>query len=236
MKQKPTAHPREFNKETAMLAIFDEYNTEKSGTLIPLPLTKKWEIESAKEIAEPLMAEIYTESGKQKGVLVLSRHKTSECSHSEFAHISVYVFAFNGSEWIFEKGKKDITEGGDGNCNPPPTKLIAIGDNQYAIASESGFRTQGVTTSIVSILSLSDAKIAIIGNFSLLSEEDYEGNYQGDEDPASSPVKFFSQKDKGHYAIEHRGKCFTRIGTAEYKEETGKQSCKSGTLVSTYGK
>jgi hypothetical protein len=68
-----SARPAVLNGETAMLAIFGAYNSEHKGTLVPVRLTRTWDITHATVLATPMLTAIYREGPAEKGVLVVQR-------------------------------------------------------------------------------------------------------------------------------------------------------------------
>lgn len=57
------AKPREFTADTAMEAIFCEYDRAQQGTLLPLPATRGWQLGKASQLAIPHLTRTYSESG-----------------------------------------------------------------------------------------------------------------------------------------------------------------------------
>src|SRR5262249_51743534 len=117
-----SARPAVFNSHTAMLAVYGEYSEQHKGTLIPIKYTGTWEMKNANVLATPIVTAIYREHGVRKGVIAIQRQAIFDGeiveSHAAMAEISVYVFTYNGKEWVFEKGKQKVTEAGT-NGNAP---------------------------------------------------------------------------------------------------------------------
>ncbi|MFZ6734385.1 hypothetical protein ACO0LG_20815 [Undibacterium sp. Ji42W] len=124
------AKPQVFNADTAMLAIFGTYNEKQHGVLLPEKNTASWDMGQADILATVLLVDIYTEAGKKKAVLVVQRQQilggVVEESHATAPVISVYVFAYNGKQWLFEKGKKEVAAYG-ANGMAPMASLIRLG-------------------------------------------------------------------------------------------------------------
>ncbi|WP_423019502.1 hypothetical protein [Undibacterium sp. Di27W] len=155
------AKPEVFNADTAMLAIFGTYNQKQQGVLLPEENTVQWDMKQADTLVRPLLVASYTEAGKQKGVLAMQRQQLLEGaainSHATSAMISVYIFAYDGKQWIFEKGKKEVTEAGAFG-EAPGGRLIRLGQDKYGLLFSGGDVHQGYTNDYAFIISLSDAK------------------------------------------------------------------------------
>lgn len=163
------AKPKQFNKDTAMEAIFCEYNREHGGTLIPLKNTANWDAKNSETLATPILAATYKEGNVQKGVLALQRQMLestgeSVMSHGQQAIISVYVFKFDGTSWVFEKGKMNATEAGT-HGHAPGGRLAKIGPEKYGLIFEGGWTGQGYDISYAFIINLSEQTILDAGNF-----------------------------------------------------------------------
>jgi len=164
-----SAKPKQFNKDTAMEAIFCEYNREHGGTLLPLENTRSWDIRSSDTLVTPILTATYLEGNVQKGVLALQRQmleSTGEpvASHGQQATVSVYVFRFDGERWVFEKGKTTATEAGTYG-SAPDGRLAKIGPDKYGILFEGGWAGQGYFTSYALIVNLSGQTILEAGAF-----------------------------------------------------------------------
>ncbi|MFZ6656621.1 hypothetical protein [Undibacterium sp. TJN19] len=157
------AKPEVFNADTAMLAIFGTYNDQHKGVLLPEQTTQNWDVAQADTMATALFTATYTEAGRKMAVLALQRQQMFEGvveeSHATAAVISVYVFAFNGQQWVFEKGKKEVTEAG-AHGNAPGGKLIRLGQDRYGLLFKGGDIHQGYTNDYAFVISLSDPKPA----------------------------------------------------------------------------
>lgn len=163
------ARPKQFNKDTAMEAVFCEYNRAHGGTLIPLENTAQWDISSSDTLATPLITATYQEGNSSKGVLAVQRQMlepTGEpvSSHGQGAIISIYVFKHDGTSWVFEKGKKNATEAGTWG-NAPSGKLAKIGPEKHGLVFESSWVGQGYIVSSAFIMALSEKEISVVGDF-----------------------------------------------------------------------
>ncbi|MFZ6677341.1 hypothetical protein [Undibacterium sp. Tian12W] len=158
------AKPQVFNADTAMLAIFGTYNEKQHGVLLPEKNTASWDIGQADTLATALLADTYTEAGKKKAVLVVQRQQVLggvvEESHATAPVVSVYVFAYNGKQWLFEKGKKEVAAYG-ANGMAPMASLIRLGQDKFGLLFEGGDMHQGYTNDYAFIVSLSDVKPVI---------------------------------------------------------------------------
>lgn len=158
------AKPEVFNADTAMLAIFGTYNEKHHGVLLPEKNTTAWEMGQADTLATALLVDTYTETGKKKAVLVVQRQQildgAVEESHATAPLVSVYIFAFNGKQWVFEKGKKEVAAYG-ANGVAPMASLIRLGQDKFGLLFEGGDMHQGYTNDYAFIVSLSDAKPVI---------------------------------------------------------------------------
>ncbi len=163
--EKKSARPTVFNRDTAMLAVYGEYNEQHKGTLGPVQYTNSWDMKNASVLATPIMAATYTEGGIRKGVIAIQRQTILNGevvdSHATAAGISVYVFAFNGKEYVFEKGKQTVTEAGAHGSAPGGT-LIKIGRDKYGLLFEGGDIHQGFTNDYTFIISLSTPTPAVV--------------------------------------------------------------------------
>ncbi|MFZ6746566.1 hypothetical protein ACO0LC_25310 [Undibacterium sp. JH2W] len=164
------AKPEVFNADTAMLAIFGAYNQKQQGVLLPEKNTMQWDIKQADTLATPLLVATYTEAGKNKGVLVIQRQQildgVVEVSHATSAMISVYVFTYDGKQWVFEKGKKEVTAAG-AHGEAPGGSLIRLGQDKYGLLFEGGDVHQGYTNDYAFIISLSDVKLLKVLDLSM---------------------------------------------------------------------
>jgi hypothetical protein len=155
------ARPEVFNANTAMLAIFGTYNDKQQGVLLPEKNTAQWNVKEADTLATALLVATYTEAGKHKGVLAIQRQQildgVVEQSHATSAMISVYVFAYNGKQWIFEKGKKEVVESG-AYGEAPGGSLMRLGKDKYGLLFKGGDVHQGYTNDYAFLISLSEVK------------------------------------------------------------------------------
>ena len=155
------AKPVVFNADTAMLAIFGTYNEKQHGVLLPEANTSKWNMKGAETLATALLTATYEEGGKKKAVLALQRQDILEGevveSHATAPVISVYIFAHDGKQWVFEKGKKEVTSAGS-HGSAPGSKLIRLGQDKYGLLFEGGDVHQGYTNDYAFLISLSDVK------------------------------------------------------------------------------
>jgi hypothetical protein len=153
-----TARLKVFNQDTAMLLIFGEYNIEHQGTLIPVKknYTNSWNRKEVHELARPILCVTYNEGDIKKGVIVIERQLAFKC-HACTAIISVYVFMYNGSEWVFENGKKEVTDAGAWG-EAPGCELIKIGDRKYGILFEGSYSGQGTTDYNAFIIAISESE------------------------------------------------------------------------------
>lgn len=160
-----SARPTVFNRDTAMLAIYGEYNQQHKGTLIPVRYTSSWDMKNAGVLATAIVAATYTENAAQKGVIAIQRQKIFDGevvdSHAAEAEISVYIFAYNGKEWVFEKGQQRVTKAG-AHGSAPDGRLIRIGRDQYGLLFEGGDIHQGITNDYAFIISLGEAVPAVV--------------------------------------------------------------------------
>lgn len=165
-----------------MLAIFGAYDEKRGGTLLPVTLTKGWKIENANGLATPLSVDLYEETGKRKGVLAVQIQSVREGevdeSHVSAAEVSVYVFGFNGSNWVFEKGKKSVIKTG-AYGKAPGNRLIRIGDAKFGLLFEGGDVHQGYFDQYASMISLGEPKIAAV--FDASTGHDNSGACTDDE-------------------------------------------------------
>lgn len=88
---------------------------------------------------------------------------TIDESHVAGAGISVYVFVYNGKEWMYEHGKKLVKEaaseaGAYGHA--PDGRLIKLGPDKYGLLFEGGDMHQGYTNDYAFIISISESSIA----------------------------------------------------------------------------
>ena len=164
------AKPEVFNTDTAMLAIFGVYNGRQQGVLLPEKNTAQWNMKEADTLATALLVATYAEAGKQKGVLAIQRQQildgVVEQSHATGAMISVYIFAYNGKQWIFEKGKKEVVESG-AHGEAPGGSLIRLGKDKYGLLFNGGDVHQGYTNDYAFIISLSGPKPVKVLNLSM---------------------------------------------------------------------
>ncbi|PXX40364.1 hypothetical protein [Undibacterium pigrum] len=155
------AKPEVFNADTAMLAIFGTYNDKQQGVLLPEKNTAQWNMKEADTLATALLVATYTEAGKKKAVLAIQRQQildgVVEQSHATGAMISVYIFAYNGKQWVFEKGKKEVVESG-AHGEAPGGSLIRLGQDKYGLLFAGGDVHQGFTNDYAFIISLSEPK------------------------------------------------------------------------------
>jgi hypothetical protein len=162
------AKPKSFNKHTAMEAIFCEYNRTQGGTLLPLKYTQAWNAKKAETLATPILAATYRENGVRKGVIAIQRQMLENgepyMSHATTAVISVYVFKHDGSTWVFEKGKRAVTNAG-AHGFASGGKLVKLGQEKYGLWFEGGDIHQGYTTDYAFIIALSESKIRHFGAF-----------------------------------------------------------------------
>lgn len=165
--------PAIFDKDSAMLAVFGEYNPEKQATLIPKRLTDQWDMTQAEELATPLMLTTYAEGGQRKGVLVVQRQMILDGevvdSHSQPATISVYIFHQQGRRWYYEKGNKQVVDVGSYG-QAPEGRFIKLGDDNYGILFHGGYANMGYITEFALIVGLSDASIKELGSFDMGEE------------------------------------------------------------------
>jgi hypothetical protein len=163
------AKPATFDKDTAMAAIFCEYDRAKGGTLLPVQHTRTWNLAKAETLATPLLASTYREGGIEKGVLIVQRQMLDESevvdSHATAAVVSIYIFKRAGARWEFEKGSKEALEAG-ANGHAPFPEIIRIGDDKFAAWFEGGDIHQGYSNNSAYLVSLTDS-IAPIGEFDL---------------------------------------------------------------------
>ena len=164
------AEPKHFNSDTAMEAIFCKYNREHGGTLLPLKNTAQWNAKNATILATPILAVTYRENGEHKGVLAVQRQQMLEetgepvISHAQSAIISVYVFKYNGSRWVFEKGKMEVSDAGSYG-SAPDGKLVKLGPEKYGLWFEGSYTGQGYSNDFAFIINLSAKKVLETGNF-----------------------------------------------------------------------
>lgn len=177
-----SARPAIFNEETAMLAVYGEYSAQHKGTLIPVEYTGAWDMANAEVLATPIMVGTYVENGVEKGVIAVQRQMIVQgeaaWSHGSKAEIAVYVFAYNGKEYVFEKGKRDVTEAGAWG-SAPGGRLIRIGRDKYGLLFEGGYTTQGEAQDYAFIIGLSDGTPAVAVEF------DTRGSYNAEESDKS---------------------------------------------------
>lgn len=173
------ARPVVFNGDTAMEAIFCEYDRAHRGTLLPLSATAGWQIGKADYLATPHFATTYLEGGVRRGVLVVQRQSVFDGrvadSHATPAGISVYVFRHDGSRWVFEKGRRDVKEDGSNGIAPTP-RLVRLGDHRMGLWFEGGAFAMGAGVTYVWVASLSDEDIPILGEFTTAEND---GNHCG---------------------------------------------------------
>lgn len=162
------AKPKSFNKHTAMEAIFCEYNRTQGGTLVPLKHTQAWNAKQAETLATPILAATYRENTTRKGVVAIQRQMLENgepyMSHATAPIISVYVFKHDGSRWVFEKGKREVSNAG-AHGFAPGGKLVKLGREKYGLWFEGGDIHQGYTNDYAFIIALSDSKVRQIGTF-----------------------------------------------------------------------
>jgi hypothetical protein len=154
-----SARPTLFTEGTAMRAIFGTYNIAQKGTLIPVGNTAAWNVKGAEVLATPMLAVTYDDSGVEKGVLVIQRQTVMAGgevvdSHATTAEISVYVFAREGPEWVFEKGKQVVAAAG-AHGNAPNGRLLRIGDGKFGLLFEGGDVHQGYTNDYAILIDIS---------------------------------------------------------------------------------
>lgn len=156
-----TAKPEVFNADTAMLAIFGTYNEKQHGVLLPEKNTRNWDMKEADTLATALLTATYTEGGRKKAVLAVQRQQildgVVEESHATAAQISVYIFAHDGRQWVFEKGKKEVATAGS-HGSAPGSRLIRLGQDKYGLLFEGGDVHQGYTNDYAFLIALSDTK------------------------------------------------------------------------------
>jgi hypothetical protein len=163
------AKPKVFNKASAMLAIFCEYDAEHDGTLIPVRFTKDWQTRGARVLATPLLVATYHERGIRKGVLAVQRQDLDEdgepiMGHAVSATISIYVFREQEESFVFEKGARNATATG-AHGTAPGGRLMRLGTDRTGIWFEGGDVHQGYTNDYALVFSLSDPSIVHLGTF-----------------------------------------------------------------------
>ena len=171
-----------FTPATAMLAVFGAYDDLRGGTLLPVNLTKTWEIKNATVLLSPLIANTYEESGRTKGVLAVQRQIVEggevEDAHAAPAEISVYVFSFNGNEWLFEKGEPKVIKAGSFGI-APKGQLVRIGDEKFGLLFEGDDMHHGYKNEYKFLVAISEPTIGVI--FDEPTGEDNMGQCSDDE-------------------------------------------------------
>lgn len=164
------AKPSVFNGVTAMRAIFCYYNAKHGGTLLPRVYTAGWKERDAQMLATPLVVATYEEGGKRKGVLAVQRQMidvetgTPDTTHAEQPVISVYVFGYNGTQWVYEKGKKDVTEAGTFGV-APEGRLVRLGRDKHGLWFDGSDTDQGNNGEYAFIIDLSTPRPAVSSTF-----------------------------------------------------------------------
>lgn len=192
------AKPTTFDKQTAMAAIFCDYNGEKGGTLLPVEHTKSWNLSRAESLATPMLVSTYVEAGVERAVLVVQRQSIFESdivsSHATSAVVSVYVFKHTAGRWQFEKGAKEALDAG-ANGMAPSVELVKLGDTKFGLWFEGGDIHQGYTNAYAYIVTLSTPKIAEVAHLDM-----GQGNPGACED---DPKKAF---DGSHKCWDYEGR------------------------------
>jgi len=162
------ARPALFNGDTAMEAVFCQYDRGHGGTLLPLAATRGWRLERAEQLATPILAETYVEGGVRKGVLVVARQPLVggevADSHGTTVDLSVYVFRRAPDHWVYEKGSKTLASDGSWG-SPPGVRLVRLGEASFGLWWESGWTGQGYSMGTISIASLSQGVPEVLGRF-----------------------------------------------------------------------
>ena len=207
------AKPKLFTKDTGMEAIFCEYNREHGGTLIPLINTAKWDAMNSDTLVTPTLAATYKVGNMQKGVLVLQRQMLERngepvSSHGQTAIISVYVFNFDGTSWVFEKGKLNVTEAGSWG-EAGGGSLAKIGPDKYGLFFNSAGSGQGYDESGAFIIDLSEKNFLVAGSFTF--SESNSGTCSDDPKEQEDSIvacwsydgkpEFISMQDSPHYML-----------------------------------
>lgn len=201
--------PAIFDKDSAMLAVFGEYNPAKQGTLIPKRLTDQWDLAQAEELATPLMLTTYAEGGQRKGVLVVQRQMILDGevvdAHSQPVTISVYIFKQKGRRWYYEKGNQQVVEVGSYG-QAPEGRFIKLGDDNYGILFYGGYANMGYVTEFALIVGLSDASIKELGSF----DTGEENSGTCDDEAAASETSDLPE-------------CWSYRGELSFLRETGEE-------------
>lgn len=161
----------------------------------------------------PTLAATYKEGNVQRGVLVLQRQmleSTGEplSSHAQPATISVYIFKFDGTNWVYEKGKKNVLEAGSWG-NAPGGSLAKIGSEKYGLYFNTGWGGQGYHSSGAFIININDKNFIEAGNFNL--SEDNSGTCSDDPKEQDGSIvacwgykgetEFISKPDAVYYML-----------------------------------
>lgn len=200
------AKPKELNKRTGMLALFCKYNEKHKATLDPIKHTETWESGDAKGMYSARFFSTYLENGKKKGVIVVG-HQLLEGgeimeSYGTGEALSVFVFTFDGENWVFEQGSQGLLMLGAHGGYGGGIDLVKIGQNKHSVLFSSGYHHQGGWGGTYLFVALSEDKPYVIG--SIVSDGGYDG---------SSPYKFesiwdlYEDKGKKYYVIkmEYKG-------------------------------
>jgi hypothetical protein len=153
------AKPRTFDAASAMRAIFCEYDAEHEGTLIPVKRTRRWQIADASELVTPLVVRTFVEGGVTKGLLAAERRVVENGKPDDWpereASISVYVFRKDGEVFAFERGKREVTQGGTFG-RTTGVEFARLGQDRYGLWVSASSMFQGSVYGASWVVSLSD--------------------------------------------------------------------------------
>lgn len=163
------ATPTEFTADSAMEAVFCQYDRSRKATLLPLEHTRTWNSKQAEIVATPLLTATYRENGERKGVIAVQRQQLNEngepvMSHATGAIIWVYLFRHDGSRWVFEKGKKEALYAG-AHGHAPGGRLMRLGPGKHGLWFKGGDVHQGYTEDYAFVVPLSEANILPAGPY-----------------------------------------------------------------------
>jgi hypothetical protein len=195
-----------------MEAVFCDYDRGHHGTLLPLSATKGWQIRRAEQLLTPHLATTYVEGVAQKGVLVVQRQRLNggevENGLPAEVDLSVYVFRFDGTRWVFEKGNKSAVRTGRHGF-AQPCGLVRLGSSGFGLLVPGASGNRGYWFFHVAVVPLSSGPVREAGVFKMgennsgtcgtSSGTDFGPCYE-----SKGTLEFLDDGGAGHWLLRHR--------------------------------
>lgn len=161
----------------------------------------------------------FGEGGTDKFILVTGsvpegQEEFSDC-HACGVKMGVAIFARSGGIWGLEVGQKAVGTYGSSGI-PPEASLVRIGADRHALALQSGYTGQGITTESIMLLDRAGGIFKEVLSLQTSEDTSAYGVLTTPEDNVSydSKVEYVPGSDPSHWDVRvtSQGKRGTRVG------------------------